>query len=461
MASTRLTLRQRRAEQQALLLSSRDGWALGEESFIHFTNPVFILSFQNSVATLESRARKLRLKGNPLTLLENFLNQGFLAVGYLGYEFFRFIEQDFTPDPRKDGIKLPDARFMFFEGDPARGKIDEWRDELEGAINPVGSPDPRPNMTKTSFMRMVDRARGYIAEGDIYQVNLSQRFDAPFKIPPVHFLTKLYETQPVPFACCLDFGKFQLLSGSMELFLRKDGRRLVTRPIKGTRARGREGREDEALREELLASEKERAENLMIVDLMRNDFGRVCEYGSVRVNRLFEVEPYTTLYQMVSEVEGTLREGVTMGEIIHATFPPGSVTGTPKLRAMEIIDELEPHLRGPYCGAIGIFSPSGDFTLSVAIRVLVASRGKGTFWVGGGITWDSVPEREYEETLIKAGATVKALRGGGGGRNFCSWMESLSNKNSRCDRCSTAKGSLKPLGGRIRHPSSCKSISSG
>lgn len=414
MVSTRLALPRRRAERQALLLSSRDGWALGGESFTHFTNPAFTLSFQNGAATLESRTRKLRLKGNPLALLENFLNQGYLAVGYLGYEFFRFIEQDFTPDPRKDGIKLPDACFLFFEGDPARGKIDEWRDELEEMIDPVGNPDPHPNMTKTSFMRMVDRAREYIAEGDVYQVNLSQRFEVPFEIPPAHFLAKLYEAQPVPFACCLDFGKFQLLSGSMELFLRKVGRRLVTRPIKGTRARGQDGREDEALREELLASEKERAENLMIVDLMRNDLGRVCEYGSVRVNRLFEVEPYTTLYQMVSEVGGTLREGVTMGEIIHATFPPGSVTGAPKRRAMEIIDELEPHLRGPYCGAIGIFEPSGDFTLSVAIRVLVASRGKGTFWVGGGIMWDSVPEREYEETLIKADATVRALRGGVG-----------------------------------------------
>jgi aminodeoxychorismate synthase component I len=407
-------LRHRRTGQQALLLSSRDGWAPGEEFFIHLTNPVFTLSFQNGVTTLESHARKLGPKGDPLTLLENFLNQGYLAVGYLGYEFFRFIERDFTPDPRKDGTKLPDACFLFFEGDAARGKIDEWRDGLGETIYPVGNPDPRPNMTKTSFMCMVDRAREYIAGGDIYQVNLSQRFEAPFEIPPAHFLARLYESQPVPFACCLDFGKFQLLSGSMELFLRKAGRRLVTRPIKGTRARGRDEREDETLREELLASEKERAENLMIVDLMRNDLGRVCEYGSVRVNRLFEVEPYATLYQMVSEVEGTLREGVTMGEIIHATFPPGSVTGAPKRRAMEIIDELEPHLRGPYCGAIGIFEPGGDFTLSVAIRVLVASRGKGTFWVGGAIMWDSVPEREYEETLIKAGATVKALRGGVG-----------------------------------------------
>jgi anthranilate/para-aminobenzoate synthase component I len=195
----------------------------------------------------------------------------------------------------------------------------------------------------------------------------------------------------------------------MELFLRKSGRRITSRPIKGTRRRGRDGKEDERLRRELLESEKERAENLMIVDLMRNDLGRVCEFGSVRVKNLFEIEPYSTLYQMVSEVDGKLRDGVTVGEIIRNTFPPGSVTGAPKRRAMEIIDELEPHLRGPYCGAIGLFMPNGDFTLSVAIRVLAALGDMGTFWVGGGIMWDSVPELEHEETLVKAQAMMKAL----------------------------------------------------
>jgi aminodeoxychorismate synthase component I len=408
MVSMQFSFQQQQAKQQALLLSSKDGWTLGESIFTHFINPAFSLLFQNGTATLESRARKRKLEGDSLSILENFLAQGYTAVGYLSYEFFRFIERDFAPDPRKGGAQLPDACFMFFEDGPVRGKIDEWM-EFRGGIGSGKALVPRPNMTKSNYMRMVDRARAYIAEGDIYQVNLSQRFEVPFEVPPLHFFTKLYKAQPVPFACCLDFGEFQLVSGSMELFLRRTGRRLVTRPIKGTRARGMDEREDEALRAELVESEKERAENLMIVDLMRNDLGRVCEFGSVRVNRLFEVEPYTTLYQMVSEVEGKLRDGVTTGDIVRATFPPGSVTGAPKRRAMEIIDELEPHLRGPYCGAIGFFEPSGDFTLSVAIRVLTASRGKGTFWVGGGIMWDSVPEREYDETLIKAQAIMKAF----------------------------------------------------
>ena len=399
----------RQAERQALLLSSKDGWAPGEGTFIHFIKPAFTLSIQNGVTTLESRTRKLKLNDDPLAILENFLDQDYFAVGYLGYEFFRYLERDFAPNPRKDGVLFPDACFLFFEDDAARGKVDEWRGEIEKRTSSRKAPDPHPNMTKSNFTRMVERAREYIAKGDIYQVNLSQRFDVPFDIPPQLFLAKLYEVQPVPFACCMDFGEFQLLSGSMELFLRRTGRRLVTRPIKGTRKRGATAEEDNALREELLASEKERAENLMIADLMRNDIGRVCEYGSVRINKLFEIEPYSTLHQMVSEVEGTLREGVTINSIIRNTFPPGSITGAPKRRAMEIIDELEPHLRGPYCGAIGIFEPSGDFTLSVAIRVFVSSLGKGTFWVGGGIMWDSVPEREYEETLIKAQAIMKAL----------------------------------------------------
>jgi para-aminobenzoate synthetase component 1 len=343
-------------------------------------------------------------------MLEEMLEQGYIAVGYFGYEFFQFLQPDFTPGSEKNGGLFPLASLLFFDEKRFQEKkFEEWQDEQKIASGTQTKYSPRPNMSKMKFVQMVEKARQYIAEGDIYQVNLSQRFETPFEISPELFLRRLYQAQPVPFACCLDFGEFQLLSGSMELFLRKKGQHLTTRPIKGTRGRGRNQREDQELRRELLESEKERAENLMIVDLMRNDLGRVCKFGSVRVKNLFKVEPYSTLYQMVSEVGGRLRDGVTVEEIIRNTFPPGSVTGAPKRRAMEIIDELEPHLRGPYCGAIGLFMPDGDFTLSVAIRVLAALGGTGTFWVGGGIMWDSVPELEYEETLVKAQAMMKAL----------------------------------------------------
>lgn len=347
----------------------------------------------------------MKLEGDPLSHLDDLLGRGYFAVGYIGYEFFRHAGVDFSQTSRKESMGVPDAFFMFFDDVVSRGKTEE----LGAPRTRLSSGAPRPNMEKSRFLWMVRKIQDYIARGDVYQVNISQRFDVELDRNPGDLLLGLYRAQPVPFSCSLDFGEFQIVSGSMELFLRKNGKRIVTRPIKGTRPRGRDRREDSALREELLKSEKERAENLMIVDLMRNDLGRVCEFGSVKVNDLFDIEEYSTLYQMVSEVEGKLRDGATAGEIIRETFPPGSVTGAPKVRAMEIIDELEPHLRGPYCGAIGLFKPDGDFDLSVAIRVLAASGGNGNFWVGGGITWGSVPEREYEETLVKAQATMRAL----------------------------------------------------
>ncbi|MEW6222356.1 MAG: aminodeoxychorismate synthase component I [Candidatus Hadarchaeota archaeon] len=392
----------------AVLLNSGGGWTK-EESVILMECPSTTLSFQGEASVLRSGKKLVKVQGSPLPLLEEKLRQGYFAVGYISYEFFWSILQGFRTSRMKDGLRPPVANFMFFEKDAIlREKLERWLELTETPKARHGRP-PRPNMTKPAFAKMVEKARRYIARGDIYQVNLSQRFDTPFKIQPEQFLSKLYRAQPTPYSCCLDFGEFQLLSGSMELFLRKTGRKIVTKPIKGTRRRGKNTLEDAKLRGELLKSEKERAENLMIVDLMRNDLSRVCEAGSVRVNRLFEVEPYTTLYQLVSEVEGKLEEKTTINDIFEATFPPGSVTGAPKVRAMEIIDELEPHFRGPYCGAIGFFKPDGDFTLSVAIRVLLASHGVGTFWVGGGITWGSVPGQEYEETLVKARAMMKAL----------------------------------------------------
>ena len=195
----------------------------------------------------------------------------------------------------------------------------------------------------------------------------------------------------------------------MELFLRKSGNKLTTNPIKGTIKRGKTDEIDAILKAKLISSEKERAENLMIVDLMRNDLGRVSKPGSVKVNKLFEVETYSTLHQMVSEVESRVDENMKASQILRQVFPPGSVTGAPKRRTLEVIDELEPHFRGPYCGTIGIFYPNGDFTLSVAIRIMTVQLGKATFFVGGGIVWDSDPQKEFEETLLKSQAITKAM----------------------------------------------------
>lgn len=398
----------RQLRGEVLLFSSGGGWTSDGDSALRMENPSFYVISQGGRTYLQKAGRRTVINSEPMDFLDEMLGQGYLSVGYLGYEFFSYINSEFMPSPTKVGGGFPDAAFLFFEEDEiSQEKIDILGHDR--GVKPF-SLCPSPNMSKDYFVGIVNKARQYIAEGDIYQVNLSQMFKVPFEIDPEQFLLKLYGAQPVPFACCIDFGDFQLLSGSMELFLQRSGRRIVTRPIKGTRRRGRDKKEDSVMRDELLGSPKETAENLMIVDLMRNDLGRVCEFGSVRVNKLFDVEAYTTLFQMVSEVEGRLRDDVSLNQIIMNTFPPGSVTGAPKQRAMEIIDELEPHLRGPYCGAIGLFMPGGDFTMSVAIRVLAASRGKGKFWVGGGIMWDSVPEQEYEETLVKAEAIMRALR---------------------------------------------------
>ena len=387
-------------------MSSGNGWTSDPDCLIRLENPSISAVFRDGLLSVKKGAGSYTVRGDPLGFVEEMVGQGYLAVGHLGYEFYRYLMEDFSPRSGKHGPRYPDASFLFFPEDEI---CEETVDSIEPTSTKSLVARPVADMSKESYIRAVDAARHYIATGDVYQINLSQKFEVPFGVNPEKFLHELYNAQPVPFSCLIDLGNYQLISGSMELFLRRRGRQIVSRPIKGTRKRGVDKAEDDGLRDELLNNAKEKAENLMIVDLMRNDLGRVCEFGSVKVNKLFEVEQYTTLFHMVSEVEGRLRDDASMSQIIKNTFPPGSVTGAPKRRAMEIIDELEPHLRGPYCGAIGLFKPDGDFTLSVAIRVLAASQGRGEFWVGGGIMWDSVPELEYEETLIKAEAIMRTL----------------------------------------------------
>jgi aminodeoxychorismate synthase component I len=407
----------------ALFLDSGGGWTPNrKDSFIIFTRPALSLLSRDGIATVNLPDREFSTSRNPISLLEGYLNEGYTAVGYLGYEFSRFTEEGFEPFAEKEGDRVPDLYFLFFRGeDTVSGEIHDLRKYLisdayqgfsdspsfGGAVNPAARP--KSNMTRAEYMKMVTVAKDYIANGDVYQVNLSQRFTTRVEVAPLLYFLNLYSVQPVPFGCYIDFGGFQLTSGSMELFLRKTARKLVTRPIKGTRKRGSSVEEDAILKAELVSSEKERAENLMIVDLMRNDLGRVCRLGTVKVNELFSLESYSTLHQMVSEIEGLLEEEISIVDVIRSTFPPGSVTGAPKRRALEVIDELEPHLRGPYCGAIGIFLPNGDFTLSVGIRILQAKHARAVFWVGAGIVWDSDPGEEYEETLIKARAVKKSL----------------------------------------------------
>jgi para-aminobenzoate synthetase component 1 len=267
------------------------------------------------------------------------------------------------------------------------------------------------NFTHEGYLEAVEQALEYIAAGDIYQVNLSQRFSTPYTGDPLPLYFRLREVSPAPFAAYLGFDEVTVLSSSPERFLRVDGRSVRTRPIKGTRRRGRSPEEDTRLARELWASPKDQAELVMIVDLERNDLGRVCEYGSVEVTELKALEAHPTVFHLVATVEGQLRADATAVDCLRACFPGGSITGAPKIRAMEIIEELEPTSRGVYTGAIGYMGWNGQTDLNIAIRTMVHAGGRLSFQVGGGIVADSEPEAEYQETLDKAQGMLRSLQG--------------------------------------------------
>ena len=300
-----------------------------------------------------------------------------------------------------DGIDGPDAVGGRPKGETPRTSV--------GSVDSVGSAAPTPNFTPTDYQSAVQRVRDYILAGDVFQVNLSQRCDAPLSEPPLELYRRLRSRNPAPFAAYIDGGTFQVLSASPERFLRVEGRQVETRPIKGTRPRGTTPAADAALAAELRASEKDRAENVMIVDLLRNDLSRVCRPGTVRATELLRLESHPTVHHLVSVVEGTLESDRSAFDLLRAAFPGGSITGAPKLRAMEIIAELEPSRRSIYCGAIGYVSLTGDMDTSIVIRTLVAAGGRVWFQAGGGIVADSDPAAEYEETLDKARALIEAL----------------------------------------------------
>ncbi|MGH7162990.1 MAG: aminodeoxychorismate synthase component I, partial [Planctomycetota bacterium] len=266
-----------------------------------------------------------------------------------------------------------------------------------------------PRVERDAYLAAVRKAREYIRAGDVFQVNYAHEFRARFRGEPLALYLRLREANPAPYGAYLDLGGGRaILSTSPELFLRLRGRDVQTRPIKGTRPRGRGEREDAALREELARSEKDAAELAMIVDLERNDLGRICVPGSVVVAEERAVETYASVHHQVATVRGEVEEGYDRGDLIAAAFPGGSVTGAPKVRAMEIIDELEAGHRGPYTGAIGLFGDDGSLDLNIAIRTVVVANGEARLHVGGGIVADSDPEAEFEETLAKGRAIFHA-----------------------------------------------------
>ena len=380
------------------------------------------------------------------------------CFGYWGYDLKNFVEPR-LPRRAINDLELPDCHVGFYDSlvvfdhrlektwivstglradgsrdaEDAQRALEWWKECLNRSASEESEPLPsslpsggheargageRPgvepssftsNFTRAGFIAAVERAQRYIRAGDIYQVNLAQRLAAPAPGGSWEFFQRLGGVSPSPFSAYADCGDFQLASSSPEMFLRLSGSHILTRPIKGTRPRSTDPTRDAQLTYELQTSTKEMAELVMITDLLRNDLGRVCEYGSVQVPELVRLERYPQVQHLVSTVEGRLRPGVTHFAAFAKCFPGGSITGAPKIRAMEIIDELEPVTRGPYTGCLGYLGFNRESQLSIVIRTAICRGESIYFHAGAGIVADSVAEAEYEETLAKAGGFVGAL----------------------------------------------------
>ena len=339
-----------------------------------------------------------------LVEVERGIGKGLHAAGFLAYEAASGLDP--VLETREPG-ELPLAWFGIFRNRIETKAGSHWLEEAAGGVVGNGGyslSEWKPSISRRAYDEELRRIREHIAAGDTYQVNYTLRLLADFAGDPRSFYRDLCRAQRGSFCAYLDLGEICILSASPELFFSLRDGHLVARPMKGTRPRGRWLEEDRRLAEELRSSVKDRAENVMIVDLLRNDLGRVSEVGSVGVPRLWEEERYETVWQLTSTVEGHLREGIGLSEIFRALFPCGSVTGAPKVRTMQIISEVEDSPRGVYTGCIGFVSPGPEAVFNVAIRTVCIDRelGRAQFGVGGGITWGSSAEGEYEECLVKA-----------------------------------------------------------
>jgi para-aminobenzoate synthetase component 1 len=411
------------------------------------TEPFTTLVTRGQEAYVYEEGRTRVMTGDPFVILQSLLNKnrvpappdliGFPggAVGYFGYDLGRQIER--LPETAVDDLGLPDLQLGFYDvilvidhqteqahlalgatdgrEAEAYAKARRWAQALKrapllGAPLSAASTGPvRSSFTKADYFKAVDQALTYIGNGDIYQVNLAQRFTCPCPFTGWDLYRRLRATSPAPFSAFLEMGSWQVVSGSPERFITVQDGKIETRPIKGTRPRGRTPEEDRANAQELLESEKDGAELVMIVDLQRNDLGRVCVPGSVTVTDLRRLEATPNVWHTVATIDGRLRAGVTTAQILKATFPGGSITGAPKVRAMEIIATLEPVRRYVYTGAIGYIGFDGRIDLNIAIRTAIVKDGQAYFHAGGGIVADSSPALEYAETLAKGSGIARAL----------------------------------------------------
>ncbi|WP_274651640.1 anthranilate synthase component I [Paenibacillus humicola] len=451
-------------EQRAFLLESVEGgvkWA--RYSFIG-TDPFMLVRGKKGRMVIEQNGDSTVLEsGEPLELLKARLRSfrspslpelppftgG--AIGYFGYDLLQYYEK--LPAHRIDDLGMDDLQFMFCdqiivfdhfkqhiqvignvhvpEGATDReiedvynrtvGKIEATTRRLQqplplSLMNTQSIPadpelgDVSSNLTKEQFIGNVEKAKEYIRSGDIFQVVLSQRFSIETDVDPLHVYRVLRTMNPSPYMYYLKMDEEVIVGASPEALVKVDGERVETRPIAGTRPRGKTPEEDAALEKELLADEKERAEHLMLVDLGRNDIGRVAEFGSVKCDSYMDIERYSHVMHIVSNVSGKLRKDKDFFDAFVSCMPAGTVSGAPKLRAMEIIAELENEARGAYAGAIGYLGFAGSLNTCITIRTIVFKNGRAYVQSGAGIVWDSVPESEYTETVNKAKGSLKAIR---------------------------------------------------
>jgi len=414
-------------------------------------DPFLVVRARGKEITIENSEEPIIFSGNPFDVLQEVLDLlnvppldselPFYAggMGYWGYDLRYHLEK--LPDLSEQDIPMPDLYMLFpciilvhdrnqekyhligIEHELPRQKnqgieqkmrnfirkISKWGSHIESAQEPMCTDNYHINFTREDYVSAIERTREYIRQGDIYQVNISQRFIFPFQGSDYLLFLKLFERNPASFYAFLNCGDFNVLSTSPERFIYREKNYVETRPIKGTKPRGKNSQEDEQMRRELIESTKEEAELSMIVDLLRNDIGKVCVPGTVKVREHKRVEEYENVFHLVSIVEGQLEDGCSHMELLKAVFPGGSITGCPKIRSMEIIEELETVKRGIYTGAIGYVSFHDTMDLSIVIRTAVHYKDNLYLSVGGGIVYRSEPESEYMETIHKGETFLKVL----------------------------------------------------
>ncbi len=440
-----------------LLESVEGGERLGRYSMLGSDPSLIFSSKGNRITLTEGKVSSSFItKTDPIEELKSILNRYRFVnvkglprfcgglVGYLGYDMVRFIED--LPDKNPDDLKVPDSVFMLTDTllifdhvdhkikvvsnvhvkDDASAAYEKGVKKIDNIVNYLKAPltgkiqaciskkSPpkfilKSNFTKNGFENVVKKAKEYIKDGDIIQAVLSQRLNISMDCHPFQIYRALRSINPSPYMYYLKLNDFFLVGSSPEIMVRCEGGLVEVRPIAGTRPRGASEKEDEALIRGLLRDPKERAEHIMLVDLGRNDIGRVCEYKSVKVSELMTIEKYSHVMHIVSDVSGKLKKGKDIFDVMRATFPAGTVTGAPKVRAMEIIEELENVRRGPYAGSVGYFSFSGNLDTCITIRTILIKGKIAYIQAGAGIVADSKPGKEYQETLNKAKALLKAI----------------------------------------------------